>query len=202
MMDKDQGTYRSQSGPGPIDNILYVPTYNGKGQISSTSIGGDVDVKSIADLDYFSNKLFAGLKIPKRFLGQSDGDGLSSGTSLTKQDARYAHTIKRVQNAYISGITTLINLFCIDKGLEDYVNKFSVRMVSPATTEDAERNETMSDTINLVSAFMDLIGDAYSPETQKEVFEYFVSIYLSESDVAEILKRDVSADDDEGNRCV
>lgn len=199
MMDKDQGTYRSQSGPGPIDNILYVPTYNGKGQISSTSIGGDVDVKSITDLDYFSNKLFAGLKIPKRFLGQSDGDGLSSGTSLTKQDARYARTIKRVQNAYISGITTLINLFCIDKGLEDYVNKFSVRMVSPATTEDAERNETMSDTINLVSAFMDLIGDAYSPETQKEVFEYFVSIYLSESDVAEILKKDVSADDDEGN---
>ena len=58
MMDKDQGTYRSQSGPGPIDNILYVPTYNGKGQISSTSIGGDVDVKSIADLDYFSKDVY------------------------------------------------------------------------------------------------------------------------------------------------
>ena len=196
MMDKPNGRFKSQASPGPIDNILYIPTRNGKGVVTMSNIGGDVDVKSIADLDYFSNKLYAGLKIPKSFLGQDIEGGLSAGSSLTKLDARYARTIKRIQNAYIQGITTLINLFALDKGLDDYVNKFDIKMVSPATTEDTERDENMSTKMDLISSFIELLGEAYTDETKKEVFEYFVSTWLSDSNITDILNKDEPEEED------
>lgn len=197
MMDKPNGRFKSQASPGPIDNVIYIPTRNGKGVVTMSNLGGDVNIRDIADLDYFANKLYAGLKIPKSFLGQDIEGGLSAGSSLTKLDARYARTIKRIQNAYIQGITTLINLFALDKGLDDYVNKFTVKMVSPATTEDSERDENMSTKMDLISSFIELLGEAYTEDTKREIFEYFVSTWLSDSNISDILEKDEGISEDE-----
>lgn len=199
-MDKNDGTYQSMASPGPIDNVIYVPTHNGKGSISASNLGGDVDVRSIVDIDYFKNKLYGGLKIPKQFLGDDmEGSGLSAGTSLTKLDSRYARTIKRIQNAYISGITTLINLFAISKGLNDHVNNFTVKMVSPSTVEDSERDEVMDNRMNMVGTFLDLIGDdtMFNSETKKSVLLYFINNFLNEPDIAEILEEDKTVEEDQ-----
>ena len=190
MTDKNQGAFYSQAAPGPMDNVVYTTTRNGKGTISMNNIGGDVDVKSISDVDYFSNKLYGGLKIPKQFLGQDIDGGLGNGTSLTKIDSRYARTIKRIQNAYIQGIMTLINLYAIDKNLDNYVNNFTIKMTSPATVEDSERDEQMSSKMQLISDFIDLLGDSYSIDTKKEIFEYMVSTYIGDSTISEKLKDD------------
>ncbi len=61
------GVTRSYNNPGPIENTIYVQTHNGKGAITTDTIGGDVDIKSIADVDYFQNLKLAALKIPKQF---------------------------------------------------------------------------------------------------------------------------------------
>src|SRR5574344_1337718 len=53
------------TNPGPIENTIYVPTHGSQGQIAATTIGGDFDPKSLVDLDYFRDKLFGGLKVPK-----------------------------------------------------------------------------------------------------------------------------------------
>ena len=198
MLDKDRGSFKSQASPGPVDNIIYVPTRNGKGSVTTNNIGGDVDVRSISDIDYFKNKLYGGLKIPKQFLGDDmEGSGLSAGTSLTKLDARYARTIKRIQNAYIQGITTLINIFALNKGFDDYVNKFTVKMVSPSTMEDQERDDQMGTRMSLIGTFIDLLGDRYENSTIKEVFKYFVDYYLSDNELSEILEKDKKDPDEE-----
>jgi hypothetical protein len=46
------------TNPGPIENNIYVPTHEGIGAITTSQIGGDVDVKSLADLSYYQDKLF------------------------------------------------------------------------------------------------------------------------------------------------
>lgn len=192
-LDKDGGgRFSSAATPGPIDNVLYIPTHDGKGAVSMSNLGGDVDVKSITDVDYFKNKLYGGLKIPKQFLGDTDdAAGFSGGTSLTKLDSRYARTIKRIQNAYITGITTLINLYALDRGWSSYINNFTIRMVSPATTEDAERDETLSTKIDIADRYLGLIPeDMIKPQTRKEMLVFLVSNYLSEPELAQMLEED------------
>ena len=196
-MDKTEGHYRSFNSPGPIDNVIYIPVKNGKGSVSVNTLGGDVNVRDIADIDYFNNKRAGALKIPKAYLGEDmDGSGLSNGGSLTKLSARYARTIKRIQTSYIRAITTLLNIYFLDKKL-DYVNKFTVRMTSPSTQEDLERNELIQGNIDLISSVMDLM-ESFSGSTQKKVLNKLISDILKMPEVADIVKEDETPEEDIG----
>ena len=119
-----------------------------------------------------------------------DGGGLSSGTALTKLDNKYARTIKRIQTAYIQGITTLINIFAIRKNLPDYVNAFKVRMVSPSTIEDDDRDQQLDNRITMMSNLMSMIKDSevITPEGEKELITYLTSSFLNKPEISKIIE--------------
>lgn len=201
MMDKNAGKFGNQASPGPLDNIVYVPTRNGNGAISMVSLGGDVDPKSLADLEYYQQKEAGGLGVPLSYLNQQSGDGggLSSGTALTKLDNKYARTIKRIQLAYIGGITTMINIFAIRKGLPGHVNGFKVKMVSPSTIEDDDRDQQLDARIGMVDNLMRILEneDIYDNKTRREIINYLVSTFLNKPEIAKILADDTTIEDAE-----
>ena len=183
-INTETGNARSYNSPGPVENIVYIPTKGGKGAINQVTIGGDINVKDIVDIDYFQNKQLAALKIPKQYLNFDSPEGLSNGTNLTKVSSRYAHTIMRIQAAYTKGITNILNLFFIDKNL-DYVNKFTVKMVTPTTSEDTERSEILTNKISQVRDIMDLYAD-YSEEVRHEILKTLTSDLLQIPSISEI----------------
>lgn len=187
-LNKNNGEVRSYNSPGPMENIVYFPTKNGKGAITLNNLGGDVNIKDIADIDYFNNKLLSALKTPKQFLNYDSPEGLGNGTSLTKISSRYAHTVMRVQNAYKYGITTLLNLFFLDKDL-DYINKFTIKMVSPATIEDVERDELMSSHISQCRDISDLADDVVTDEGRVEIKKTLFGSYLGLPNIADIIEQ-------------
>lgn len=187
-LNKENGVVASYNSPGPIENIVYVPTKEGKGAITSNNLGGDVNIKDIVDVDYFNNKKLSALKIPKQYLNYDAPEGLGNGTSLTKLSSRYAHTVMRIQNAYISGITRLLNIFFLDKGL-DYINKFTLKMVSPSTIEDTERDEQLQSRLDQASSIIDMIDGKTTDVGILETVEWILTEFLKLSDVAEILRK-------------
>lgn len=194
-LNKQNGVVSSYNSPGPIDNVIYVPTNNGKGVITSTNLGGDVNIKDIVDVDYFNNKKLSALKIPKQYLNYDAPEGLGNGTSLTKLSSRYAHTIMRIQNAYISGITNLINLYFLDKDL-DYINDFTLKMVSPATIEDTERDEQVANRLNQARDILDMLDGKTDENGIFEAVCWILDNFLNMNDLSEILKsHSVLADD-------
>ena len=195
-MNVQAGQAKAFNSPGPMDNMVYTPTKNGLGAINVQNIGGDVNVKDIADLDYFNNKKLAALKIPKQFLNFDSPEGIGgNGVSLTKISSRYAHTIIRIQNAYVQGITDLINYFFIDKGL-DYVNKFTVRMVTPSTIEDNERSEKLNNDISQTRDILDLLTDL-SEKERLECLKILMSDKLRITDIAAIIEEHLKNTPDE-----
>lgn len=185
-LNKQNGVVASYNSPGPIENIVYIPTKEGKGAITSTNLGGDVNIKDIVDVDYFNNKKLSALKIPKQYLNYDAPEGLGNGTSLTKLSSRYAHTIMRIQNAYISGITNLLNLYFLDKGL-DYINNFTLKMVSPATIEDTERDEMISNRLNQARDILDLLDGKVDEKTILKVTDWLFGTFLNLSDISKII---------------
>ena len=125
------------TNPGPIENNIYVPSHEQKGQITTSLIGGgDVDVRALADIDHYVNKLFGQLRVPKQYFGYTDdAAGFNGGTSLSIISSRYAKMIKRIQNTMLQALTDAINLFLIDAGLDNFVNKFKLHMLPPTPTE-------------------------------------------------------------------
>ena len=186
-MNVQTGTTASYNSPGPMENIVYFATHEGKGVITPQTIGGDVNIKDIVDLDYFNDKKLSALKIPKQYLNYDAPEGLGNGTSLTKLSSRYAHTIMRIQNAYIAGITQLLNIMLMDKGL-DYTNRFKIKMVSPATIEDVERDEQLQNRLTQSGDILGLIESHVDDAGSLEVVKWLLTKYLNLPEVSAIVE--------------
>ena len=192
MMNTESGDYKSYNSPGPIENFVYVPVKDGKGAINHQVIGGDVNIRDIADIDYYNNKLFAGLKIPKAFLGFEESlPGMGGGSTLTKQDARYGRTIKRLQGFISTGIRNMLDLFLDNRGLFRLAGTYDVCMTSPSTVEDAEREEQFSNRMELVKSFMEIMGSFTEAENikvnYKKLIDYVSEKIFHDSDIKDML---------------
>lgn len=148
------------NNPGPIENNIYFATHGGQGNITVEAVGGDVEVKNLADLDWWNNKFYSSYGIPKQYFGWTDdGAGFNGGTSLTILSSVYAKGVKRVQNAMIQALTDAVNLFLLDKGLKSYLNNFTLKMKSPVTQEEINYRESLTNKINAISSMQGLFTD-------------------------------------------
>lgn len=186
------------TNPGPMENNIYVPIRDGKGAITTQQIGGDVDVKGLSDIDYFTNILFGSLRVPKMYLGFTDDNtGFNGGTSLSLISSRYAKMVKRVQATVIQALTDCINLMLIDKGLDSYVNKFDLHMVPPTTQEEIDRRDNMANKVSITRDVMDLVADIEDPAARLTILKSLLSNIITDADVLEVLQREIEKMGDE-----
>lgn len=177
------------TNPGAVENNIYVPTKNGIGSISTQQIGGDVNVRDIADIDYFHDKLSAGLKIPKQYLGDTDdATGFNGGTSLSIISSRYAKTIKRIQATMIQAITDAINILLVDRGLDSYINKFSIRMQTPVTQEELDKRENDSSKIGMTQDIMNMLDGIEDEALKLKILKSLLSNSISNNEVITLLQ--------------
>lgn len=148
------------NNPGPIENNIYFATHGGQGNITIEAVGGDVDVKNLADLDYWNNKFYSAYGVPKQYYGWTDdAAGFNGGSSLAILSSEFAKGVKRVQNALIQMITDAINLFLLNQGLKSYLNNFTIKMKAPLTQEEIDYRSDLSNKINAISSIQGLFTD-------------------------------------------
>lgn len=179
--------------PGPMENTVYVPTKNGVGAINTQQIGGDVNIRDIADIDYFKNKLFAGLKVPKQYFGETDDSaGFNGGTSLSIISSRYAKTVKRIQSTVIQMLTDAINILLIDRGLDSYVNKFDLHMQPPVTQEELDKRDSLSSEIAITDDVMRMLEGVEDPIIKLKILKSLLSNVISNQEVIELIQEQIN----------
>lgn len=189
---KEGQSLSEYTNPGPIENNVYIPTRNGQGAISTAQIGGDVDVRGLADLDYFKNKYFAAFGIPKQYLNDTDdAAGFSGGQSLSIISSRYAKSVKRIQNAFLQALTDAINIMLIDKGLTSHINKFELRMQAPTTQEDIDRRDNTSAKVQIASDIMNLTSDIEDPITKLKMLKSLLTNVISDTEVVQLIQEEI-----------
>ena len=192
------------TNPGPMENVIYVPTHDGKGTISTSQIGGDAGVSdnSLGDLEYWKKKLFSSLGIPGQFLGDtSDSTGFNGGTSLSLISSRYAKTIKRIQSAYLQAIETAVNLILLDKGLGSYVGKFTLKMQAPTTQEEKDRKDNINQTINNSENILRMVNDQIQDEKSKlKVLKAVISKVTTDQDIIQVIQNQIDVLENNGDQ--
>jgi hypothetical protein len=164
------------NNPGPMENNIYFATHGGQGNITIDSVGGDVDVKNLADLDWWNNKFYSSYGIPKQYFGWTDdGAGFNGGTSLTILSSVYAKGIKRVQNAVIQAITDIINLILINKGLKSHLNNFTIKMKAPLTQEEIDYRSDLTNRISAISNLQSLFTDVEDKPRRLRILKTLVA---------------------------
>jgi hypothetical protein len=176
------------NNPGPIENNIYFATHNGQGNITVEAVGGDVEVKNLADLDWWNNKFYSSYGIPKQYFGWTDdGAGFNGGTSLSILSSVYAKGVKRVQNAMIQAITDIINLVLINRGLKSYLNNFVLKMKAPLTQEEIDYRADLTNRISAISNLQGLFTDIEDkPRRLRILKELIVSLDYGDGIMKEI----------------
>ena len=148
------------NNPGPMENNIYFATHGGQGNITIEAVGGDVDVKNLADLDFWNNKFYSAYGVPKAYYGWTDdAAGFNGGTSLAILSSEFAKAVKKVQNALIQMITDAINLFLLNRGCKSYLHNFVLKMKAPVTQEEVDYRNEFSNKINAISNLQSLFSD-------------------------------------------
>jgi len=177
------------TNPAPIENTIYIPTHGTQGQINATTIGGDFDPKSLVDIEYFRDKVFGNLKVPKQFFGfTADGAGFNGGTSLTILSSRYGNSIKNLQNILCQMLTDVINLFLIDRNLNSYVNKFRIRMEAPITQEELDKRANKDTRIRYINDLMSQFADIDDKAVKLMIFKSLLGDTIGNPEVITYLQ--------------
>lgn len=186
------GNMSEYTNPGPMENNVYVPTHQGVGAINIQQLGGDVNVKDIADIDYFKNGFYAASRIPKQFLGDTDdATGFNGGTSLSIVSSRYAKTIKRIQSVMVQTLTDAINILLLDRGLDRYVNQFTLRMQEPVSQEELDKREARISEIGIVRDVMDLISDVEDESVKFKILKSMLSSAINNTEVLDYIQDEI-----------
>lgn len=167
-LDLGANMYKSEANPVAVNDNIYIPTRNGIGEVSMELVGQDtMNLNGIVDIDYFKNKMFAALKVPKSYLGfeQDIAGGLGS-SSLTRIDIRYARTIKRLQSVLMTGIKQLCDIYLNRTQQDQYLGDYDVKMAKIISSEENARTQELFSRVNTAQAMFSMF--------QNEVVQQYV----------------------------
>ena len=188
-------SFEDYTNPGPVENSIYIPVHNGKGQVQTSEVGGDVQTGGLEDVDYFMDKLVAGLGIPKQYLGKTDDStGFNGGSALSLISSQYGKTVKRMQNCFVQAITDAINLFLFDQGLSDYIGEFTIRMQEPTTQEEKDRVDNKRNELENTRTIMDMFAGYVDDDVSKlNVLKALLSEVTTNADVITEIQNRINA---------
>lgn len=151
VIDLEQQTFKSVVGDEPFTDYKVYITRNGNGQLTfDNSLNGQsTDVNALADLDYNQNKLYAGIGIPKQYLGGDDnGSALSNGSSLFFLDEKYQKRILAYIGRIQEGLKQAIKNIILQSEEEDkksqffYDFDFTLKFQIPENNQDVMQVKT------------------------------------------------------------
>ena len=185
------------NNPGPIENNIYFATHGGQGNITIESVGGDVDVKNLADLDFWNNKFYSAYGVPKQYYGWTDdAAGFNGGTSLAILSSEFSKAVKRVQNALIQMLTDAINLFLLNKGCKSYLNNFTLKMKAPVTQEEVDYRNEFTNKINAISSLQGLFTDVEDKPRRLRILKTLIAPLNYGDDIMAEIDAEIAANEE------
>lgn len=153
LMDPQTGQYNLKYNQQNLLEDFFIPV-RGNDQSTRIDTAKGLDYNGIEDVQYFREKLFAALKIPKAFMGYEKD--LTGKATLAAEDIRFARTVERIQKIVVSELTKigLVHLYANGYTNESAAN-FTISLTNPSIIYDQERIALFKEKIDLASQAME-----------------------------------------------
>lgn len=139
----DTGRFTSEYAPHMMNQDIFWPvgsndTVSGVDKFSGSSNSGD-----IFDVEYMRDLFFAGVRVPKGYLGFEDSQGYRGTDTLSAQSIKFARGVKKLQRHTFQGIMRLCKIHLSLKGKDpsDLKNHFSIEGSPVSYLDEAHRAE-------------------------------------------------------------
>lgn len=117
-----------------VEDYYFAQTANGRGSRVETLSGGE-SLGEIADLNYFQNKFFKGLRIPSSYMRGQNADGAQVQDGKVGlayfEEQKFANYIKRLQNKLSPVFDMHFKRFLLSIGIKIDPDLFKIEMPEP-----------------------------------------------------------------------
>lgn len=148
------------------DEDYFIPVRNNMNSTVIDTLQGASNLSDIDDILFLQNKLFAGLQVPKTFLGFEESSG--DGKSLAMQDIRFARTINRIQQSMLMELNKIAIIHLYLLGFEDELNNFSLGLSNPSKQGEIMATELLSAKLDAFAKAITPIDGTFAPMSYTE----------------------------------
>lgn len=155
-LEKDKA-FKAGAKNGTVSNI-YIPTRQGKGNVSVDEVGGNIDVKDLTDLEYYTNKLFASLRVPKEMLNFNESSFFADG-SMTKKDVRFARMVKSIKALLTDLVQKMVEFKKSKTKWSSKDIKYYISSCNVPSAEDTDNIEVLNTAMSIATSLRDFLQD-------------------------------------------
>ena len=160
-IDPQTGEYNLRYNLQNFMEDYFMPVRGGQSGTSIETLPGLQNEGQKDDVDYFKEKFMASVKIPKEYLGVSEGETRSS---VTQNDIRFARTIERIQKIFVSEFykIALVHLKVQGFSTDDLLN-FELYLSNPSLVFERQKTDVLTAKVDLAKSIREdnLLSDKY-----------------------------------------
>lgn len=182
IVDQKTGNINMKYNPMNVTEDYFIPMRADRSSRIET-LPGASNLGDIQDIEYFQNKLFASLQVPKNYLNY--GESLPGGSTLSQQDLRFSRTINTIQQAVLAELKRIANIHLYFNGFKDEIDNFTLTLTNPSTQQELLKLETMKARLEVFKEMFS--AEATSPVSYVWAMENILG--FSKSEIKLILKQ-------------
>lgn len=111
------------------DEDFFIPSRKGQDGTRIEVLGAP-SWQHMDDVEYFRDKLFAAMKVPKAYMGQEQG---VARAVLSSEDVRFARTVLRVQRELRNGLAKVCRIHLAALNIDPASVDYDIRMTVPSS---------------------------------------------------------------------
>jgi len=165
--------------PLSFDEDFFLAMRDGREQTRVDVLNGPA-YQHVEDVDYFRNKLYAAIKVPKAYMGYDENQ--PSRATLSSEDVRFGRTILRVQRELRNGLHKICRVHLAARKIDPAAVDFEVEMTAPSAIFELGQMEVRNARANLASMM----------QAQVSLYYLLTKVYgMSDDEAAEVMKQRV-----------
>jgi len=175
----DTGRFTSEYSPWMINQNIYMPIGEGDQNTGVQKFDGSANSGDIFDVEYMRDLFFAGVRIPKAYLGFEDSQGYRGTDTLSAQSLKFARGVRRMQRHFLTGLMRLCKIHLALRGIPPNLpeNKFELKMTPVSYLDEAHRAELYAKRFEAVNYMLD-IGTKMSEQFEGKFNTQSWAIYV------------------------
>lgn len=150
------GQLEFRNNPLSPEDDMWMATRGGKDSTRVEVLSGP-SWQSMEDIEYFRDKMFTSIKIPKSYYGgEAEADG-----ALAQKDVRFARTCLRIQREWRNGIRQLVRVHFAVLGIDPDTVEWETRMTPPSSIFELQQIEVMNAQAGLMETLSQWFDDTW-----------------------------------------
>jgi hypothetical protein len=158
------------------DDDFWLPTRKGQDGTRIEVLGAP-SWQHMDDVEYFQNKMFAALKVPKAYLAQDES---VARAVLSSEDVRFARSVLRVQREVRNGLAKIARTDLAARNIDPNQVEFSIHMTVPSAIFELAQLEVRNARADLAARMREHVSLRWVLENVYQLADEDIKIIIQE----------------------